>query len=55
MPVKAHYTSGKAYYQYGSKGAKYYYKPNDPISRAKALKKACLQERAIIASGYKEK
>ncbi len=55
MPVKVHYSLGRAYYQYGSKGAKYYYKPNDPASRAKALKKAKLQERAIIASGYKEK
>lgn len=55
MPIKAHYTSSKAYYQYGTKGAKYEFIPRNAISRAKALKKARLQERAIKASGYKEK
>lgn len=54
MPVKAHYTSSKAYYQYGSQ-KKYFYKPGDLVSRKKALKKARLQERMIKLSGYKEK
>ena len=55
MPIKVHYTKNKAYYQYGTKGAKYTFIPNNAISKAKALKKARLQALAIKLSGYKEK
>jgi len=55
MPIKVHYTKNKAYYQYGTKGAKYTFIPNNVISKAKALKKARLQALAIKLSGYKEK
>lgn len=54
MPIHTGRDSKGPYYQWGHQ-AKYHYKPNNPISRAKALKKAKLQERVIIASGYKKK
>jgi hypothetical protein len=47
MPIKVHYSNGKAYYQFGSTGKKYYYIPHNAKSRAIAKSKCHKQARAI--------
>lgn len=47
MPVVVGRDSKGAFYRWGIRGKKYYYDPNDNISRAKAKKKAQKQGIAI--------
>lgn len=55
MPVARGKDSSGPFYRYGTHGKKYYYTLNDKKSREDAFKRAKLQERAIHASGYREK
>lgn len=53
MPVhRGQDSKGKAFYQWGNSGKKYYYTSNNEQSREKAKKKAQLQGRAAHAAGY---
>jgi len=51
LPIRRKYTTrnGKkiGYYQFGSKGRKYYYTPGNPASRKRAYRKARKQAAAI--------
>ena len=47
MPIKVHKKDGKYYYQYGTTGAKYYFKPNSERSMDQAYKKCVKQVAAI--------
>ena len=53
MPVRRGKDSKGSYYQWGSKGKKYYYSSNNPSSRERAKNKASKQGRAAHASGYR--
>lgn len=51
MPSKAGKDSIGSYYRWGKSGKKYYYDPNNPISKKRAKAKADKQGKAIYASG----
>lgn len=54
MPVHQTYTEdGRPAYQWGQRGHKYPYTPNNEASRRRAKAKAEAQERAAHANGYK--
>jgi len=55
MPVKECMKDGKQGYRWGSSGRCYTYTKGDKASEAEALRKAHKQERAIYATGWKEK
>lgn len=55
MPVHRGKDSQGCYYQWGGRGAKYYYTAGDVKSREKAKGKAELQRKAIYSSGWKGK
>ena len=55
MPIKACRSGGKPGYKFGDSGTCYTYTPGNEASRNRAKSKAQRQERAIRASGYKEK
>lgn len=57
MPIHSGYDSvNKKYYmQWGSRGKRYYYNPNDKESEKEAYKSAGLQARAAYSHGYKGK
>lgn len=46
MPIKRAVDSKGSYYQYGTTGTKYYYKPGKKDSRENAYNRALLQLRA---------
>ena len=53
MPVRFHKSGTRCYAQWGSRGAKYYYKCSSTTAKARAKKKADAQARAAYVSGYK--
>jgi len=55
MPIQGCTKDGKPGFKYGDRGTCYTYTPGNEASRQRALAKAQAQERAIKASGYKEK
>jgi len=56
MPLHHSKDSKGYYYQFGyNTGKKYYYKHNDPKSKANARKKALTQMKAMFYNGYKGK
>ena len=55
MPVHRGTDLHGSYYQWGNSGKRYYYIPKNNKSRENAKKKAEIQGRAVLASGWKEK
>lgn len=55
MPVKRCQSGGKPGFKFGDSGTCYTYTAGNTKSRQSARKKAVAQERAIRASGFKEK
>lgn len=55
MPIERCRKNGKPGFRFGKSGACYTYTSSDPQSRQRARKKAEVQERAIRATGFKEK
>lgn len=53
MPVHRGIDSNGPYYQWGNHGKKYYYIPNNVLSRNKAFIAAQAQGRAAYANGYR--
>ncbi len=47
MPIYLRYDKEGPYFQYGTRGAKYYFNPDSKRSQTIALNKAKLQNRAI--------
>ena len=54
MPVHRGRDSQGSYYQWGSRGAKYYYEPGNVQCRANAYRRALRQGQAAYAHGYRE-
>lgn len=50
MPTRRKTDSKGCYYQYGTEGKKYYYKPGDEKERERAKQRADRQGRAIKSS-----
>jgi len=52
MPIHRKVDKNGTYFQWGERGAKYYYKTGDKVSREAARKKAERQARAAYSHGY---
>ncbi len=55
MPIMGCVKNGKPGFKFGKSGACYTYTAGNEESRKRAIEKARAQERAIRASGWKEK
>lgn len=55
MPIHQGKDKYGYFYQYGNRGAKYYFNPISQASREKAYILAVKQMRAIYRSGYRER
>lgn len=55
MPIHRSKDVNGCFYQWGNTGKKYYYTAGNKQERDKAYEKARKQERAIYASGYRDK
>lgn len=55
MPIERKTDTKGSYYQWGSRGKKYYYKPGSGMSRNRAYNNALKQAIAAYANGFREK
>lgn len=55
MPIRRKTDSRGTYYQWGNRGAHYYYTPGNKASRDRAYNRAARQAGAAYAHGYREK